>query len=241
MGELDAARLVHPGLHPVDVLEWDPGILGEPAPGVDRRGLRPFRYADPLAGEVRDLAHRPVRGDVPGRMPENAGNEDRDTDDRRVGLGHDGAVLGEGKLGNVPLEGAREAVEDLLDVEIEPSQVDPLGADLALEQVPGVVVLVHRKRQVDVRHVASPPRVTGRESALSPGRAQRSPRDYDGARRKRGRARWRGARESIRRPPKRRFSLTASARERLPWASRIWRRWNGSRRPVTARPTSCPR
>jgi hypothetical protein len=86
-------------------------------------------------------------GEVDRRMPEHPRQEHRQDHDLRALLRHEGDHLAEGHLGNLPFAEAREAVEDLLDRQLERHEVDARRPHLARDHVAHVVVGVERERE----------------------------------------------------------------------------------------------
>jgi len=69
---LAAARLVDARLDPFDAGKLDAVLMGKEPARVHRRGLRPFRQPDPLAGEILRRPHRPVAPHIDRGMAEDA-------------------------------------------------------------------------------------------------------------------------------------------------------------------------
>ncbi len=147
---LDPAGLSHARLDPLDAREVDAVLVLEHAAHVDAGGLRPLGNADPLALQILGLLDGGVFRKIDRRMAEDARQEHRDADDFRLVLRHERDHLAEGHLGSLPLAELGEAVEDLLDRQLERHDVDAGDAHLTAQHLAHVLVRIHRQSQGNI-------------------------------------------------------------------------------------------
>jgi hypothetical protein len=151
---LAPARVVDAGLVPVDRREVDAVLVRQHAARIHRGGLRPFRHAHALAGELARIVDARVRTHVDRRVPKGARRKDRQRHEPAVVLGGERHDLGERHLGDVEFAVERRAVEDLLDRQAQHGQVDAAGGHRAVEQIAHVVVVADRERERKAGHRA---------------------------------------------------------------------------------------
>ena len=106
-----------------------------------RRPLRSSGLLDPRSRVHEDAA-----------VPEHAGREHRDGDERLMPPGCVHVVRAHGHLGGVELVKMEHAPENLLDRQRHVVQVDALGLHEPVLEGPGAVVVLTRQRQFDVCH-----------------------------------------------------------------------------------------
>ena len=152
----DPSGLADAGLDPLDVLQRDSDLVDQPAAGVDRGGLRPFRDADALAGEAGGVLDRAVGEHEQRRLAEHTGWEHRDPGDGVVVLRDQRDVLPHRHLRNIPFAELGEAEERLLDRQLEGVEVDALDRDIAVCEIADMVVIARREGEPKSGHARRP-------------------------------------------------------------------------------------
>ena len=152
---LQPAWLIDAGLHPFDRREVDAVLVLQQAARIDRRGLRPFRNADPLALEVGRLLHAAIFPDIDRGVAAHPRRKHRNADERRVALRGERREFPHRDFGRIEVAMIKHAIENFLNLQVERRQIDALDRHAAGYQLSDVIVVADRQRQRNSAHARS--------------------------------------------------------------------------------------